>query len=158
MNSYYRREAAIGQENLVYTGDMDSREAGFRELEHTADWELYVWAPDLPALLEQAARGMYQLSHTRLADAPRLVREFELPFTDRESLLVDFLSELLFYGEEENLAFDEYQLDLDESSLRVRIVGAPIEDPAKEIKAVTYHRLAVRETGRGLEVQIVFDV
>ena len=35
---------------------------GYREIEHTADWELKVWAPDLRGLLEQAARGMYALS------------------------------------------------------------------------------------------------
>ena len=37
-------------------------EFGFREHAHTADWELEVWAPDLPALLEQAAHGMYAIS------------------------------------------------------------------------------------------------
>jgi len=26
---------------------------GYREVEHTADWELEVWAADLPGLLEQ---------------------------------------------------------------------------------------------------------
>ena len=25
--------------------------AGFRELEHTADWQLEVWAPDLPGVV-----------------------------------------------------------------------------------------------------------
>ena len=40
--------------------------AGYRELEHTADWELEAWADDLPGLLEQAARGMYALSGVRL--------------------------------------------------------------------------------------------
>jgi len=38
------------------------------------------------------------------------------------------------------------------------VAGAPIESIAKEIKAVTYHNLAVRETARGLETTIVFDV
>ena len=42
-------------------------EFGFREHAHTADWELEVWAPDLPTLLEQAARGMYAISGVQLA-------------------------------------------------------------------------------------------
>ena len=137
---------------------MDRQTAGYHEIEHTADWELHVWAPDLATLLEQAARGMYELSHTHLADGPRVERIFDLPFTDRESLLVDFLSELLFYAEDENLAFDEYRLDFDGSSLKVQISGSLIDYQAKEIKAVTYHRMAVRETERGLDVNIVFDV
>ena len=137
---------------------MDTSTAGYREIEHTADWELHIWAPDLTSLLEQAARGMYALSNTRLAAGTRLTRHFEIPFTDRESLLVDFLSELLFYGEDEEIAFDEYQLDFDGFSLAARVGGAPIEEQSKEIKAVTYHRLEVRKTGRGLEVNIVLDV
>jgi len=137
---------------------MGSQNSGFREIEHTADWEIFVWAPDMVTILQQAARGMYTLSHTRLADVPRLGREFELPFTDRESLLVDFLSELLFYGEDEQLAFDEYQLVFGESSLSVQLFGAPIEYQSKEIKAVTYHQMVVHTTERGLEVNIVFDV
>ena len=64
--------------------------AGFQEVEHTADWELHVWAPDLGALLEQAARGMYQLSGTRLAGAPRVRRNLEIQAVDAESLLVRF--------------------------------------------------------------------
>jgi SHS2 domain-containing protein len=131
---------------------------GYREIEHTADWELHVWAPDLLSLLEAAAEGMYRLSHTELAPDPRKTREFELLFSDRESLLVDFLSELLFIGEDENIAFDGYELDFDGSRLKVRASGAPIREQAKEIKAVTYHRLQIRESERGLEVNIVFDV
>ena len=131
---------------------------GYREIEHTADWEIHVWALDLTALLETAAQGMYALSHTQLVAAPREIRNFEIPFADRETLLVDFLSELLFFGESEEIAFDSYQLELNGSSLKVQARGASIQDQAKEIKAVTYHGLQIRETGRGLEVNIVFDV
>ena len=137
---------------------MDNPSAGFCEIEHTADWELEVWAPDLMSLLEQAARGMYTLSHTLLTAGPRLTRHFTIPFTDRESLLVDFLSELLFFGEDEEIAIDEYQFDFDGTSLQVRAEGAPIAEQSKEIKAVTYHKMEIRATGRGLEVNIVFDV
>ena len=132
--------------------------AGYREIEHTADWELHVWAPDLIALMKTAAQGMYALSHTELTADPREMREFEIPFMDRESLLVDFLSELLFFGENEGIAFDAYQLEFNGSTLKIRASGASIKEQAKEIKAVTYHRLQIRETDRGLEVNIVFDV
>ncbi len=137
---------------------MDRKTAGFREIEHTADWELQVWAPDLITLLETAARGMYELSHTHLSDTQRVERSLVIPFTDRENLLVDFLSELLFYGEDEDLAFGDFQLDFDGTELKARINGAKIESQAKEIKAVTYHRMAVHDTESGLEVNIVFDV
>jgi SHS2 domain-containing protein len=131
---------------------------GYTEIEHTADWELKVWAPDMSALLEQAARGMYALADTRLAPGPRQERCFELACTDRESLLVLFLAELLFFAEIEGLAFDTFSLDLSAETLSARVAGALIASQGKEIKAVTYHRMQICETGRGLEVNIVFDV
>ena len=143
---------------MVYTEIMERKIAGFQEVEHTADWELHVWAPDVATLLEQAARGMYDLSHTQLSRTARVDRTITIAFSDRESLLVDFLSELLFFGEDENLAFDNFQLDFDGRELKAQIGGALIEGQAKEIKAVTYHHMAVREIENGLEVNIVFDV
>ncbi len=132
--------------------------AGFREIEHTADWALHVWASDLPGLLEQAARGMYALAQTRLAGERRQPWELAIPFVDRESMLVDFLSELLFAAEERGVAFDEYDLHFDGITLQARLGGALITWQAKEIKAVTYHNLAVRQREAGLEAEIVFDV
>ncbi|MGD2159456.1 MAG: archease [Anaerolineales bacterium] len=133
-------------------------EIGFREREHTADWELEVWGPDLVTLLEQAARGMYALTHIQLSPESRLTRELELPYDDPESLLVDFLSELLYLGEDQGIGFDSFEIRLDGDQLQAELEGAPIQSQAKEIKAVTYHNLRVRQTERGLEVNIVFDV
>ena len=36
--------------------------------------------------------------------------------------------------------------------------GGTLRSQEKEIKAVTFHNLEVRESERGLEVEIVFDV
>jgi len=58
---------------------------GFREREHTADWELEVWAPDFPGLLEQSARGMYALSGLRLQTGSRQSRSISLHGEDKES-------------------------------------------------------------------------
>jgi len=133
-------------------------DAGYLEIEHTADWEIFVWAPDLTTLLETAAQGMSDLSQIKLATSPREVRNFEVPYADRESLLVDFLSELLFFAEDDGGAFDRYQFEIDENRLEVQATGAPIKDQTKEIKAVTFHRMQILDTERGLEVYIVFDV
>lgn len=138
---------------------MDDHFTGFAENEHTADLELEVWAPDLPGLLEQAARGMYDLSGIALAEGPRQERTFELTALDAENMLVRFLSELLYYSEQECLGFDTFDLKITgEEALQARLIGAPIAELHKQVKAVTYHNLAIRQTDEGLEVNIVFDV
>ena len=132
--------------------------AGFRELEHTADWELEVWAPDYIALLEQAARGMYYLSGVRAHPGAGSVHTFRLPPADLETLLVAFLSELLYYQEQEGLVFDTFNLSLEGAALQAELHGRPLAGLDKEIKAVTYHKLQIQHTHRGLQARIVFDV
>ena len=59
---------------------MIEKTAGYREIPHTADWELLVWAPDMATLMVKAAKGMYALSGTRLAEGPRSSLQFEFPY------------------------------------------------------------------------------
>ena len=132
--------------------------AGYRELEHTADWELEIWAPDFSTLLTQAAKGMYSLTDTELNPNDRQTKHIELRAPDQETLLVDFLTELLWLGESEGLAFDTFSISLHDSTLEAELTGAPINRQTKEIKAVTYHNLSIKCTDAGMEVRIVFDV
>lgn len=142
---------------------MDDRGFGFTEIEHTADWALKVWAPDLSLLFAQAAAGMYWLMETTLKSGPRIERSIEVEGMDPESLLVGFLSELLYLGESEGLGFHQIEVAFQEAGLpagklHAVMVGAPIAAQKKEIKAVTYHNLEVRHTEQGVTVTIVFDV
>ena len=137
---------------------MTAARQGSRELEHTADWELEVWAPDLPALLVEAATGMYRLMGVVLAEGPRTRRRLELDAADREALVVEFLGELLYLGESEDLAFDRFDVSVEAGRLTAELEGAPTLSRVKEIKAVTFHRLEVLDSARGVETRIVFDV
>jgi SHS2 domain-containing protein len=127
-------------------------------LEHTADWELEVWAPDLPGLMAEAARGMYELMGVEISEDARCHRQLELLADDREQLVVSFLGELLFFAETEDLAFNGFLLQVDGTNLVARLEGGLILLRSKEIKAVTYHRLEISETERGLKTRIIFDV
>jgi SHS2 domain-containing protein len=137
---------------------MPRSNAGFEEIEHTADWALKVWAPDLPALFEQAALGMDSLAGIELDGESSLDRRLELKAPDAESLLVAFLSEVLHFAESEQIGFRSYSIRITSERLTASLEGAPILQASKEIKAVTYHQLAIKATPYGLETQIVFDV
>lgn len=137
---------------------MEIQESGYLEVEHTADWELDVWAPDLEGLFKEAARGMNHLAGIVLEDGPREIRKIYLDEPDPESLIVTFLSELLYRSEMERLAFDVFKFEKSGDSFSVVVEGAPIHSIQKEIKAVTYHNMKVKQSKRGLEVRIIFDV
>ena len=131
---------------------------GFEEISHTADWSARVWAENLPSLFTEAARAMNSLAGTVAGNGPRLKRVFEAEAPDPESLLVAFLSEMLYYQEQENLVFDVFDLRVATQWLKVEMEGAEIESSEKAIKAVTYHNLKIQKTNKGVETTIVFDV
>lgn len=136
-----------------------NRPMGFEEISHTADWSVRVWAKDLPSLFTEAARAMNSLSGTEIGTGPRVRRAFAVEGPDAESLLVAFLSELLYYQEQDHgLAFDVFDLRVASQWLKVEMEGAPLASSEKAIKAVTYHNLKIEQTNEGLETTIVFDV
>ena len=130
----------------------------FEELPHTADCALLVWAPDIVSLLAEAARGFNAVSGARIGKAPRVNRRISLHEPDAESLLVAFLTELVYLQEQEALGFDQFQLEISSGDLSGLLEGSRLISLAKPIKAVTFHNLRIQQTPRGREVEIVFDV
>ncbi len=133
----------------------------YREVDHTADWALHVWAPTLAELFVDAARGMYALTGALVVNpgaAARRTVEVRADHDD-EALLVSWLQELLYLTESESLIFDDFHIEtLTPDHLRATVVGTPGSRPEKVIKAVTYHALSLRPTEAGYAVTIVFDV
>jgi len=133
-------------------------QAGFEEVPHTADRALRVWAPDLPTLFAEAARGMYALMTPQAAAGPRITRVFEVRAPDPEGRLVAFLSELLYLLENEHLVFDRFAIDAQSSGLHVEMTGSPFQSLTGLVKAVTYHNLNIQRKRDRYEVEVVFDV
>ncbi|MGD8402947.1 MAG: archease [Anaerolineales bacterium] len=131
---------------------------GFEEIPHTADWSIRVWAQNSEKLLAESARGMYWLASAELTDELRVKKTYETEEPDEESILVAFLSELVYYAEQENLGFDNFDIQIKNGRLKAELGGAPLKSMDKAIKAVTWHNLYITKTARGLEVEIVFDV
>ena len=101
---------------------------------------------------------MFELMGVVVSADDRCHRQFELTADDDEQLLVSFLEELLFIAESENLAFDGFLLSPVGTNLLARLEGGSIVSRDKEIKAVTFHKLEILETERGLRTRIIFDV
>jgi SHS2 domain-containing protein len=138
---------------------MEVLDSGFREIEHTADSALQVWAPDLPTLFAEAAKGMNTLTGIQLEETKRKTQPIALDAQEYESLLVLFLEEILFYGDHHDLGFDRFEVEINgDFNLRAVLYGAKIVGTQKEIKAVTFHNMKISPTDLGFEVIIVFDV
>lgn len=135
--------------------------AGYQALDHTADVSLRVWAPTLPTLFEQAAKGM-MAQMLDLDAVPRTHRRrVHVDAGDRGSLLVEWLNELLYLREVEGETFVHARVtQLTATVLEADVEGGQVDEKAvfHPIKAATYHDLAIREVPAGYEVTVVFDV
>ncbi len=132
----------------------------FEVIEHTADWSIRVRGHDLSHLFEHAAQGMSTLMAGDLDELPHDVqRILELSAYDVEGLLVEWLSELAYWAEMEQLVFSQFDIvEVTQRNLRAVVRGGRAGELHKHIKAVTYHNLDVVENEQGWETTIVFDV
>ena len=131
----------------------------FEEIDHTADRAFHVARRDMTALLENAAHAMQALDGPRPATAPPVIRVVEVGGVDRESLLVNWLNEVLYLEQAHRLTCAHFCIDeLDDYHLRARIETRNCDRSYTQIKAVTFHNLKIRETPEGLEAEIVVDV
>ena len=141
----------------------------FRTFDHTADIGLEVRGESLEDLLATAARGVFSIM---MDDGPREVAaEADVAAApdpslgdDAAELLVCWLQELLYRFETERLVPLEFDF-AEAGPARVRArVGFGRFDPERhaarlEVKAVTYHELAVREEEGGMwSARFILDV
>lgn len=142
---------------------------GFEIVEHTADVALRLTAPDLSGLLQAATDGLRSVLIDVPASRPveeREARAIDLAGLDPESLLVDYLCELIFLFDCERLLTVRLEpVPLDGAGpcrLVTRVLGETL-DPSRhvaltEVKAATYHGLEVRPSPRGLQATVVLDL
>lgn len=129
------------------------------EIEHTADWALRVRGRTLKGLFANTARGMAMLVADLDTVEPSVERRVELEEFDLETLLVSWLSELLWFNEQSGAVFVRYEIqELTPTRLAATVWGGPASGQWKHIKAVTYHNLNISTTDDGYEVTVVFDV
>lgn len=133
----------------------------WEEIEHTADVALRVRGATLAELFANAARGMVALA---LGGAPAQMPEprrveVRLQAPDVETLLVDWLTELVYLMEEEAFIASEVEvIEVANNALRAEIRGGVGGALQRYIKAVTYHGLSVEEKEGSFQATIVFDV
>lgn len=135
----------------------------FETIDHTADVGIRVYGASRRQLFENAAVGMFTLmvDPDTVAQAAAYTVSAEAP--DGDSLLVEWLNELLFLAESRAVLLSRFELhELGETRLSARVFGEPA-DPGRhrletEIKAATYHMLRVSRDDGTWSAEIIFDV
>jgi SHS2 domain-containing protein len=131
----------------------------FEEIEHTADVALRVHGHNLKEVFVNAACGLFSLMADLEGLSPSVSREVHLEALDRESLLVDWLNELLYLHEVEEEIYTRCEIEaLSSTALSAIVWGAKMTASKLTVKAATFHDLEIRETEDGYIATVVFDI
>ena len=131
-----------------------------RFVDHTSEIGLQVRAATFGELLAEAARGLARLMLREApAQAQGEAREIEVSAHDRESLLVDWLNEILFVAETALwIPLEVEVLEASGTRIRARARGVNVEVSPSMVKAATFHGLKVAETAEGFSAEVILDV
>jgi len=133
----------------------------FEEISHTADIKIRVHAPTLEALFSETFNALMQVMYGTERSGG-IVKEIKIESPDNESLLLDFLSEVLFISEVESLVFFNASISIHGSRLTAKLSGEPF-DPIRhaggsEVKGISYSGLSIIHDANGYMLDIIFDV
>ena len=137
-------------------------EKDFEIVDHTADVGIIAYGADMNQAFANAARALFSLI-TELDDvAEVLYRDIELTAPDEESLLVEWLNELIYLFDVENIVFKRFEITkLNNTQLKARSYGEKVDKSRHKlktgVKAATYHMLRI-DKDNGCKAQVLFDI
>ncbi|HSB04318.1 MAG TPA: archease [Thermodesulfobacteriota bacterium] len=135
----------------------------FEVLDHTADIGLAIYGENLKALFENAGEAFFHLITDLKKVRRRIERRIEIGGESLDRLMVDWLSELLYLHDVENLLFKGFKVEsVGDDGLKAIVKGEPFQEGVHviktEVKAVTYHQLEVRQERKGWRARVILDL
>ena len=135
----------------------------FQVVEHTSEIGLEIRGKDLDSLFLNAAQGLMALYDRRGKVRGEEEVSVRVRSSSAEALLVHWLSELVYLVQTKRWLFADIEFSrLQETSLTAVLRGEPIREGVhhigREIKAVTYHDLAIVRDKDALRANVLFDV
>jgi SHS2 domain-containing protein len=132
-------------------------------IEHTADLGFKVYGASPEKLFTHAAEAFFEALVALESVKERIERSIKVEADGLDNLMVRWLSELLYLYDTEMLVFKSFQVKrIEDNHLEANARGEVL-DPARHeiktgIKAVTYHKLYVKERRGGWEAQVILDI
>ena len=133
----------------------------FEEISHTSDVKIRARARTLDALFSEAFLALMQVVYGTDRKGG-IVKEIRIESDIIESLLCDFLSEILFITEVEGLVLSRADITIDGLHLTAILYGESF-DPLRhssgtEVKGISYSGLVIQKDANGYMLDILFDV
>jgi len=135
----------------------------FEIIDHTADIGIIAYGTDIEELFSNAALALFSLITELESVEEKLHLDLEVSSADRDSLLVEWLNELIYFFDAKHILFNRFDIEsLTHNQLKATCHGEGF-DPMKHkikvgVKAATYHMLKLDKSGDGCKAQIILDI
>jgi len=132
----------------------------FEFLEHPADLKIKSFGKTKEESFINMMRGMFTSAKREKIKKKQLKeRKITINSINLKSLLVDFLSEVLYLSEVHNEAYFDGKITIiEDSNLVGKIFGQETEGFRREIKGVTHYGLEIKKVNKHWEAVVLFDI
>jgi len=135
----------------------------FEIINHTADVGIIAYGSDMRQLFSNAALALFSLITDHGSIIEKIRRDVQIISKDSDSLLVEWLNELIYLFDTEGVLFSRFDIkNLSNNKLIATCWGEsfnPLKHKIRiEVKAATYHMLKINKDDSQYSVQIIFDV
>ena len=135
----------------------------YEVLEHPADIGFRAFGDTRAALYAHAAVAMLSIAGDPRSADPVQGFPIAVTSTDSESLMVDWLNEVLYWYDGKQVAFRDFRItSITDAAVQAIGIGEP-RDPARHrarliVKAVTYHQLKVEQRDGVWIAEVYLDI
>lgn len=135
----------------------------FRVLEHTADIGFEAFGATREEVYANAGWALQNIMVDLNSIVPRDEIKIQVEGADAASLLVNWLSEILYRIDADGRLFHDFKvLELGDRSLTAIAHGESFDRARHQVKlqvkAITYHQLALKKTADGWRAQVYVDI
>lgn len=135
----------------------------YKLIDHTADIGIDIFGSTLKELFSNAGYAMFDIITDLSSVDIKSTRTITVEGIDLEQLLVNWLSELLYLHEVENILFKEFSINyIEDNQLSATLHGELLNEKKHVIKtgikAVTYHNLFIKKENDRWNARVIFDL
>jgi SHS2 domain-containing protein len=131
----------------------------YKILEHKADLKIRAFGKDKKELLENVMIGMFEGARYE-GKKNQIKREIKIHSQDLSSLLVDFLSEVLYFSEVNREVYQKIQFKkFSDKEIKGTLLGKKLKTIGVIIKGVTWHDLDIHQKkDKTWQATVLFDI
>jgi SHS2 domain-containing protein len=137
---------------------MENQVKKFEFLEHPSELKIRSFGKGLPDVFVNSALAMMEFLFGKVPKSKIQYERLEVNANNLESLLVDWLAEILYLSNSKKRIYQNYKvLEFSDRKI-IADVGSQKALAKDDIKAVTYHELSISKQNGLWQATVVYDI